>query len=320
MRYGGDNRGRLLLIVLIVTSLFLITLDLRGVSVIGGVRTGTQTALTPFQKVGSVVVSPFRNFLSDVTHLGRTRDQIAKLKAENDALSAKLLGRKVADAQLSQLKSVLNLAGKGGLKVVSAKVISQGSSTSFNQTITIDAGTSSGIHTNMTVISGFGLVGVVKLAYSNSALVELASDPSFRMGARVAGSQQIGILSGQGSRKGVLQLLDNTNSIKVGDVLLARGSNNGRPFVSGIPIGEVTAVDNAAGAVTQTADVKFFVNFATLGVVSVVLSAPAADPRDSLVPPKPRAIPTPTVTVYATPGATTSPSPSSSASGSAKKN
>lgn len=320
MRYGGDNRGRLLLIVLIVTSLFLITLDLRGVSVIGGVRTGTQTALTPFQKVGSVVVSPFRNFLSDVTHLGRTRNQIAKLKAENDALRAKLLGRKVADAQLSQLKSVLNLAGKGGLKVVSAKVISQGSSTSFNQTITIDAGTSSGIHTNMTVISGFGLVGVVKLAYSNSALVELASDPSFRMGARVAGSQQIGILSGQGSRKGVLQLLDNTNSIKVGDVLLARGSNNGRPFVSGIPIGEVTAVDNAAGAVTQTADVKFFVNFATLGVVSVVLSAPAADPRDSLVPPKPRAIPTPTVTVYATPGATTSPSPSSSASGSAKKN
>ena len=170
----------------------------------------------------------------------------------------------------------------------------------------------------MTVISGFGLVGVVKLAYANSALVELASDPSFRMGARVAGSQQIGILSGQGTRKGVLQLLDNTNSIKVGDVLLARGSNNGRPFVSGIPIGEVTAVDNAAGAVTQTADVKFFVNFATLGVVSVVVSAPAADPRDSLVPPKPHATPTPTVTVYVTPGATTSPSPSTSAS--AKKN
>ena len=313
MRYGGDNRGRLLLIVLIVTSLLLITLDLRGVSVIGGVRTGTQTALTPFQRVGSVVVSPFRNFLSDVTHLGRTRNQIAKLKAENDALRTKLLERKVADAQLAQLKSVLNLAGNGGLKVVSAKVISQGSSTSFNQTITIDAGTTSGIHTNMTVISGFGLVGVVKLAYTHSALVQLASDPSFRMGARVAGSQQIGILSGQGTRKGVLQLLDNTNSIKVGDVLLARGSNSGRPFISGIPIGEVTAVDNAAGAVTQTADVKFFVNFATLGVVSVVLSAPAADPRDSLVPPKPHATPTPTVTVYVTPGASTSPSPSTSA-------
>jgi rod shape-determining protein MreC len=306
VRYGGDNRGRLLLIVLIVTSLFLITLDLRGVQVIDGIRTGTQTALTPVQRAGSWVVSPFRNFLSDVTHLGRTRNQIEKLKADNDALRLALLNRKVADAELSQLKNVLDLAGNGGFKVVGAKVISQGASTSFTQTLTIDAGSTSGIHTNMTVISGFGLVGVVKIAYANSAVVQLASDPAFRVGARIAGTQQIGILSGQGTRKGVLQLLDNTTEIKVGDAILARGSNNGRPFVPGVPIGEVTAVDNSAGAVTQTADVKFYTNFSTLGVVAVVVSAPSADPRDALVPAKPRPTPIPTVTITATPSASPS--------------
>lgn len=304
MRYGGDNRGRLLLIVLIVTSLFLITLDLRGVQVIDGLRTGTQTTLTPVQKAGSWVISPFRNFLSDVTHLGRTRNQIEKLKADNDALRQALLNRKVADAELKQLKSILNLAGNGGFKVVAAKVISQGSSTSFSQTITIDAGTNSGIRSNMTVISGFGLVGVVKAAFANSAIVQLASDPAFRVGARIAGSQQIGILSGQGTRKGVLQLLDNSQEVKVGDAILARGSNNGRPFVPGVPIGEVTAVDNSAGAVTQTADVKFYSNFATLGVVSVVVAAPATDPRDALVPAKPVPTPIPTVTVTASPSPT----------------
>jgi rod shape-determining protein MreC len=309
VRYGGDNRGRLLLIVLIVTSLFLITLDLRGVQVIDGIRTGTQTALTPVQKAGSWVVSPFRNFLSDVTHLGRTRNQIEKLKAENDALRLALLNRKVADAELKQLKGALDLAGNGGFKVVSAKVISQGASTSFSQTITIDAGTSSGIHTNMTVISGFGLVGVVKIAYTSSSVVQLASDPGFRIGARIAGTQQIGILSGQGTRKGALQLLDNTEVVKVGDPILARGSANGRPFVPGVPIGEVTSVDNSAGAVTQTADVKFYTNFSTLGVVSVVVSSPSSDPRDALVPPKPQATPTPTVTV------TVAPSPSVSSKG-----
>jgi rod shape-determining protein MreC len=307
VRYGGDNRGRLLLIVLIVTSLFLITLDLRGVQVIDGIRTGTQSALTPVQKAGSWVLSPFRNFLSDVTHLGRTRNQIEKLKADNDALRQALLNRKVADAELNQLKGVLDLAGNGGFKVVAAKVISQGASTSFTQTLTIDAGSKSGIHTNMTVISGFGLVGVVKIAYANSAVVQLASDPAFRVGARIAGTQQIGILSGQGTRKGVLQLLDNTTEVKVGDPILARGSNNGRPFVPGVPIGEVTSVDNSAGAVTQTADVKFYSNFSTLGVVAVVIGAPSTDPRDSLVPPKPQPTPIPTVTVTATP----SPSPSS---------
>lgn len=307
MRYGGDNRGRLLLIALIVTSLFLITLDLRGVKVIDGIRTGTQTALTPVQRVGSWVVTPFRNFLSDVTHLGRTRNQIERLKAENDALRLALLNRKFADAQLQQLKGVLDLAGNGEFKVVGAKVISQGSSTSFTQTITIDAGVKSGIRPNMTVITGFGLVGVVKEAFPNSALVQLASDPAFRIGARIAGSQQIGILSGQGTRKGVLQLLDNTEEVKVGDAIVARGSTNGRPFVPGVPIGEVTAVDNSASAITQTADVKFYTNFSTVGVVAVVIGAPAVDPRDSLVPPKPKPTPIPTVTVTATP----SPSPSS---------
>jgi rod shape-determining protein MreC len=309
VRYGGDNRGRLLLIVLIVTSLFLITLDLRGVKVIDGLRTGTQTALTPVQKAGSWVVSPFRNFLSDVTHLGRTRNQIEKLKADNDALRLALLNRKVADAELKQLRGVLNLAGNGGFKVVNAKVISQGASTSFSQTITIDAGSLSGVYTNMTVISGFGLVGVVKVSYANSAVVQLASDPSFRIGARIAGTQQIGILSGQGTRKGVLQLLDNSEEVKVGDAILARGSSNGRPFVPGVPIGEVTAVDNSASAITQTADVKFYSNFSTLGVVAVVVSSPKSDPRDSLVPPKPQPTPIPTVTV------TVTPSPSASAKG-----
>lgn len=303
MRYGGDNRGRLLIIVLLVTSLFLITLDLRGVQVIDGLRTGTQTALTPVQKAGSWLVSPFRNFLSDVTHLGRTRNQMEKLTAENEKLRLTLQNRKTADAQLKQLKGVLNLAGTAGYEVVNAKVISQGSTTSFTQTITIDAGTSSGVRANMTVLSGYGLVGVVKYAYRDSALVQLASDPAFKIGARIAGTQQIGILSGQGTRKGVLQLLDNTTQVRKGDALLARGSQNGRPFVPGVPIGEVITVDNSPGAVTQTADVKFYTNFSTLGVVAVVVSGSSADPRDSLVPPKPRPTPLPTVTIYATPGA-----------------
>jgi rod shape-determining protein MreC len=306
VRYGGDNRGRLLIIVLLVTSLFLITLDLRGVQVIDGLRSGTQTAITPVQKAGSWLVTPFRNFLSDVTNLGRTRSQIERLKEENDKLRLTLQNRKNADALLQQLKSVLDLAGTARYRVVAAKVISQGSSTSFTQTITIDVGSNSGVRSNMTVLSGFGLVGVVKYVYPNSALVQLASDPAFRIGTRVAGSQQIGILSGQGTRRGVLQLLDNRTQIKKGDVLLARGSQGGRPFVPGVPIGQVTDVDNSPAAVTQTADVKFYTNFSTLGVVAVVVSGEGADPRDALVPAKPIPTPLPTVTVYVTP----SPSPS----------
>jgi len=307
MRNGGENRGRLLVVILIVSSLFLITLDLRGVSLISGLRSGTHTALAPFQRAGNVLVSPVKNFVNDVTHLGRTHSQIEDLRKQNQKLREQLISRKNQDGQIEQLKSILDLAGKASFKVVNAKVISQGSSLAFTRTITIDAGTSNGIKNNMTVISGYGLVGVVKEVFANSALVMLATDPSFKVGVRIAGSQQIGILAGLGSINANLQLLDNQTTIKVGDILLARGSINGRPFVPGVPVGRVTLVSNAAGAVTQSASVRYFSNFGALGVVSVVVQAPSADPRDSLVPAKPVPTPVPTVTVFVTP--TPSPSP-----------
>ncbi|MFM2144983.1 MAG: hypothetical protein RI899_771 [Actinomycetota bacterium] len=301
MRYGGEGRSRLLLIILIVTSLLLITLDLRGVKILDGVRSGTQNVLSPFQKAGSAVVSPFRNFLGDVTNLGQTRSEIEKLKADNAKLRNQLLQRKSADAELDQLKSVLDLAGRAGYKVLAARVISQGASTSFSQTVTIDAGTSSGVRPNMTVVSGEGLIGVVKESYSNSALIMLATDPDFKVGVRIAGTQQIGILSGRGSKRAELQLLDNQQVVKVGDVLLARGSTNNRPFVPGIPVGVISAVDNTAGLIAQTATVMLYPNFSALSVVSVVLSAGKNNPGDALVPAPPRPTPVPTVTIYATP-------------------
>ena len=306
MRNGGEGRARLLLIILIVTSLFLITLDLRGVKVLDGVRSGTQNVLAPFQKAGSTAISPFRNFIGDITNLGRTSDQIEKLKQSNAKLRARLAQRKNADAELAQLKSVLDLAGQAGYKVVAARVISQGSSTNFSQTVTIDIGTSSGVRQNMTVLSGEGLVGVVKESYANSALVMLATDPDFKVGVRIAGSQQIGILSGGGSKRASLQLLDNQNVVNVGDVLLARGSTNNRPFVLGIPVGVISAVDSSAGSIAQSATVMLYPNFSGLGVLSVVLSAGKNNPGDALVPAGPQPTPVPTVTIYATPSPTAS--------------
>ena len=193
-----------------------------------------------------------------------------------------------------------------GYKVVNTRVISQGSSQSFSQTITIDSGSNAGIKKNMTVLSQFGLAGVVKDVYPNSALIQLASDPAFKVGARIAGSQQIGILSGRGNRSASLQLLDNSTTVKVGDVLLARGSVANRPFVPGVPLGYVSQVDNSAGAVAQTATIRYYTNFSTLGVVAIVVSGPTSDPGDSLVPQKPKVTPIPTVTVTVTPSPTAS--------------
>jgi rod shape-determining protein MreC len=269
--------------------------------------------LGPFQRAASSAFSPVGSFFSDIAHLGRTRAELKSLEAQNSQLRSTIIDRKNIETQIKQLKSVLNLAGTGGYKIVSAKVISQGTSASFSQSITIDVGSNAHVTRDMTVLCGDGLVGVVKEVYSSTALVMLESDPSFRVGVRIAGSQEIGILSGQGTDRAILQLLDSQTSVKVGDVLLARGSEGGKPFVPGVPVGTVTSVPNSAGSVSQIAEVQFFTHLHTLGIVAVVVSPPINDPRDALVPPKPMPTPTPTVTIYVTPTPTPFPSTSPTA-------
>jgi rod shape-determining protein MreC len=309
MRYGGDNRSRLLLVTLIVTSLFLITLDLRGVSLVTGLRHGTQSVLGPVQRAASSAFSPIGSFFSEIAHIGRTRTELKNLESQNSQLRSTLIDRKNIEAQIKQLKSVLNLAGTGGYKIVSAKVISQGTSVSFSQSITIDVGANAHLTRDMTVLCGDGLVGVVKEVYASTSLVMLESDPSFHVGVRIAGSQEIGILSGQGTDRAILQLLNSQTTVKVGDVLLARGSEGGKPFVPGVPVGTVTSVPNSADSVSQLAEVQFFTNLHTLAIVAVVVSPPINDPRDVLVPAKPIPTPIPTVTIYLAPSPTPSPTP-----------
>ncbi len=296
MAQGGGNRSRLLLVILLVTALFFITLDLRGVNLTKGSRSVSQTILSPVQRTVSDIFSPVGRFFSDVKNFGKTNAELQNEIAANKLLKSELAMAADSKGQLTQLKAVLDLAGRGNFKVVAARVIARGSASSFSQTITIDSGSSSGIRPYMTVISQNGLVGVVKSATGGSAIVLLMSDPSFRVGTRIARNQSVGVLSGLGSTGYSLVLLDPAGNIKVGDTLLTNGSSGNKPFVPGVPVGVVTTVDDSTGSLTQTATVNSFANLNDLGVVAVIVSAPTTAPTVALLP-----TPNPVVTVYVTP-------------------
>jgi rod shape-determining protein MreC len=298
---GGNNRSRLLLVILLVTSLFLITLDLRGVNITSSSRSATQSFLAPIQRGVSDLFSPVGGFFSDIKNFGTTKSELEELKDENAKLREKVILNEDTLGQLKKLESVLDLAGRGNYKVVSARVIGKGSSATFSQTITIDAGSSDGVFKDMTVIGELGLVGVVKSTTSSSAIVLLMSDPTFRIGVRIARSQSIGVLLGEGDSEYTLQLLDPSGTIEKGDVLLSLGSDNNRPFVPGVPVGFVKSVKNSRLTLTQEAVVSSYSNLGSIGVVSVIISSKNGGPKDALIP-TPR--PTPTKTIYVTPSPT----------------
>ena len=314
MARGGGNRSRLLLVILLVTALFFITLDLRGVSLTKGSRSVTQTILSPVQRTVSTIFSPVGRFFGDVKNFGKTNAELKQALATNKLLKSRLAEKSDTKGQLAQLKAVLDLAGRGNYKVAAARVIARGSASSFSQTITIDAGSSSGIRSDMTVISQNGLVGVVKSTTSSTSIVLLLSDPSFKVGVRIARSQSVGVLSGLGSTEYSLVLLDPSGTIKTGDNLLTNGSEGNRPFVPGVPVGVVVGVDNSAASLTQTATVNSYANLNDLGIVSVILSAPTSAPSRPLLP-----TPNPTVTVYVTPAPVPVLLPTPSASPTRKK-
>ncbi len=278
-------------------------MDLRGVNLASGIRGTVASIFSPVEKLFSTIFSPVGNFVGDLRNIGQSNEKIEDLTKEIDRLKSKEILDKDTIGQLSQLRNVLDLAGRGNYKVVAAKVINRGSAATFKETITIDVGSSSGISKNMTVISDGGLVGVVKSVSSTSSIVLLMSDPTFKIGVRIAGTQSIGVLSGQGGNTYLLQLLDATGDIKVGDKLVARGSEGGRPFVPGVPVGSVIEVQSNSSSITQNADVEASANLNRIGIVAVVVAPPKSDPRDALIPK-----PNPTVTVYVTPTPTPSPS------------
>jgi len=314
---GGNNRSRLLLVILLVTSLFLITLDLRGVSLASNSRSATQSFLAPLQRGVSDLFSPLGNFFSDIKNFGKTKAQLKALEKENALLRKKVVINKDTAGQLKKLQGVLDLAGRGNYKVVSARVIGKGSSSTFSQTITIDAGTNDGVKKDMTVMGASGLVGVIKSAKSTSAIVLLMNDPTFRIGVRIARSQSVGVLMGEGDNTYTLQLLDPSGSIEKGDVLLSLGSDNNKPFVPGLPVGYVKYIKNTTATLTQEASVSSYSDLGRLGVVSVIIKSTNGGPKDALVP-KPTPIPTTTIYVTQSPSPGASPSPSPSASSKAK--
>jgi rod shape-determining protein MreC len=300
------RRTRILLALLLLTSISLITIDYRGGenSPLDGVRSLAAAVFGPVEQVASAIASPVGDAVDKVAGLGSGSDEAARLDRENKALRRDLRTSELARNRAAELDGLLRLAGAGRYKVVPAQVIAIGPAQTFSWTVTIDAGTRDGVRPDMTVVNGDGLVGRVKTAGPTTATVLLAVDPESSVGVRLEGSMEVGFTTGQGATSDSdldLRLLDGQSSVARGDRLVSFGSQGDRPYVPGVPIGEVVSVRGTPGSQTRTARVRPYVDFTSLDLVGVVVEAPRTDPRDAVLPPRPTSTPQPTVTLTVTP-------------------
>jgi cell shape-determining protein MreC len=83
---------------------------LRGVGLTSGSRNLTQTILSPIQKAASDIFGPVGRFMSDVKNFGKTKAELADLKAANAKLKEEAVLSADVKGQLAQLKNVLDLS------------------------------------------------------------------------------------------------------------------------------------------------------------------------------------------------------------------
>jgi rod shape-determining protein MreC len=162
-------------------------------------------------------------------------------------------------------------------------VVAMGPAQSFSRTVTIDAGTTSGVHPDMTVLNNDGLVGRVVRADRSTATVLLIVDQESVVGGRLGSSMEVGFLRGRGpvgdDARLDLELVDPSATATPKDSLVTWGSKNGAPYVAGVPIGRVASVSSSPRQQSTQAVIEPYVDFTALDLVGVVVDGDVKSDR-----------------------------------------
>lgn len=286
------HRNRVLLGSALVAALALIGAGKVGGSVplIGAARTTVGTALGSAERVLSRLTRPTVEFLRSGLAGNAGSGQAAGLERQLVRMRADLAGAEIALGQYRQISSLVRVSRSGGYRIRPAEVIAFGQG--YQQSVTLNVGSTEGVRPGQTVLDGDGLVGQVVAAYPQTCTVLLASDPGSVVGVRLAPSGQVGWVTGQGIGRVAdgllrLQVLDPAAVLSPGEQLVTAASVRDRPFVPGVPVGVITLVRGRPGALTEQALVRPFADLTALEVVGVVIGPPRTDPRYAVLPPPP---------------------------------
>jgi len=193
------------------------------------------------------------------------------------------LGRSLEEAR--RLSALLEAPATRAVRFVPARVVAVGAQgASGPERITVDAGSRDGVTKDLTVVSAEGLVGRVVSTGPWTSDVLLVGSADLTVGVRVGRAGTLGSITGAAGERprpaGQLSLeLVQRGTVGVGDPVTTMGSAGGRPFLPGIRVGTVRAVDAARGQLSPTAAVAPAVDVTTLDIVGILLSTPRTTPR-----------------------------------------
>jgi rod shape-determining protein MreC len=272
------RRRRAVLGLLVVSSLILLTAYFREPAggALHNVQRGILEVVSPIQDGASRALKPVRDLFGWVGDTVTAKGDLKDARKERNEWRTLAIRNQAQARENAKLRGLLGLdASPTSLKPYgpqTARVIGR-SPTLWYTKITINKGTSSGIHADQPVIASdgsetddAGLIGKVDSATGNSAVIRLITDSSVAVGAMTANGSANGTVkpSPGNPRDLIMADVPKNDTVEEDDVIVTAGTVSKRDdlpsvYPPDLPIGRVTRVEEP-GTADQTPHLRTFVD------------------------------------------------------------
>lgn len=178
---------RRVIFALTLTSLFLLTLDIRGNQVLDGARSGFGFIFRPINRAGEVVTTPVVRLWRSYREFDDLEEENRQLRAEIDAQRSAEISAQNAIIENQDLLALAGLESLASYGSVTGRLVGQ-SPSNFDQQVEIDRGALHGIRVGMAAINEAGLVGKVTSVAPQSSIIMLVTDPSYAVPVKILAS------------------------------------------------------------------------------------------------------------------------------------
>jgi rod shape-determining protein MreC len=265
-------RAGYLFLAIIVGHIVLISAQVNAKTGVPILETVTFGAFAEVQRGTSAVINGIGGAWHGYVSLRHVRAENEALRAELASAQVELQQQRARAERTSSLEALLQLGNSTELKTTASQIIGAAATADF-RTVTIDKGSSAGLHSDMAVIAPKGVVGRVVSAGPRASRVQLLVDRNAAAGALIERSRSQGVVVGGGDDRLRLEYVSEVSDVAVGDTVVTSGIDGIYP--KGFVIGQVEAVEKN-GVAYRTIVVRPAVDFSSLEDVLVVLTPTAA--------------------------------------------
>lgn len=157
-----------------------------------------------------------------------------------------------------------------GYDIYKARVINN-SLTHIDNYITIDKGEKDGIRSEMGVVNGNGIVGIVYLTSDNYSVVIPVLNSKSNISCKIKKSDYFGFLKWKGgsSKYAIVKDMPRHSLLALGDTVVTSGHS--AVFPGGISVGTIEEITDSHDGLSYQLKVKLFTDFARLNDVRVIV-------------------------------------------------